>query len=68
MKHTKTMNNLKKYTAPKAQTIEIGIISICANTGASAGTNSTFFTNEAAIQECGMMSKEATTWTFMEDE
>lgn len=66
MKHTKTMNNLKIYTAPKAQTIEIGIISICANTGGS--TNSTFFRNEAATQECGMMSKEATTWTFMEDE
>jgi hypothetical protein len=61
MKHTKIMNNLKKYTAPKAQTIEIGIISICANTGIS-------ICSDVADEDMGMMSKEATTWTFMEDE
>lgn len=66
MKHTKIMNNLKKYTAPKAQTIEIGIISICANTGASA--NSISICSDFADEDMGMMSKEATTWTFMEDE
>lgn len=60
------MNNLKKYTAPTTQTIEIGIVSICANTGASP--NSISIGSGFADEKGGMMSKEATTWTFMEDE
>ena len=59
------MNNLKRYVAPTAETVKVGLMNMCCG---STGDSYTYRSGSNASSKEEVLSKEAAGWSFDDED